>query len=170
MAKRVSHILLEGTFDNITIYKRGNQYCVRMCHRLDSKRVKTSLCFRRTMEYAGLMSTSSTIASRVYRALPASWKQYWMYKSFVGEAMEMLKNGTSAEAAEKTLWLRYAAEFAEGYKEENEFIRNKEAGSKKARCKDQGTRQKVRTAGLVPCLLSSYVLPSCALYSYSRAG
>jgi hypothetical protein len=127
------------------------------------------------MVYAGMMSCSSTIASRVYRALPATWKQYWMYKSFVGETMEMLKNGTSAEAAEKTLWLRYAAEFAEGYKEENEFIRNKDAGHKytvKKKIKYRFTKymgqdkgRKVQIAGFVACIVSP-----CPLNAYSRVG
>ena len=47
-----------------------------------------------------------------------------MYRSFVGEAMTLLKEGKSDEEATRVLWLRYAAEFAPGYREEQEFEQN----------------------------------------------
>jgi hypothetical protein len=37
------------------------------------------------------MAKASTIGSMVYNALPAHWRQFWMYQAFTGEALKMLK-------------------------------------------------------------------------------
>ena len=74
------------------------------------------------MLYAGLLKRGSLIASSVYAALPEHWKQFWMYRAFVGEAMALLKGGHTDEAAKDILWDRYVAEFAEGYEESEVFV------------------------------------------------
>jgi hypothetical protein len=84
--------------------------------------VKKSKAFKNTMAFAGLLKRASVIASKVYKALPEHWKEFWMYRSFVGEAMGMLKVGKTDEEALKVLWERYAAEFGEGYREEEGFV------------------------------------------------
>jgi hypothetical protein len=89
---------------------------------LTGKRVKTSKRFVNTMAYAELLKRASRIASQVYAGLPAHWKQFWMYRSFVGEAMEMLKEGKTDKEAFQVLWERYAAEFTAGYEEETAFV------------------------------------------------
>ena len=121
MAKQVGPFFLEGLYGNICFYKVKGRYLVRQKSTLTGKRVKTSAAYKLTMLYAGMMSTSSKIASVVYKALPAHWKQFWMYRAFVGEAMEMLKEGKGVEEIRQVLWERYAAEFVEGYSEEKEF-------------------------------------------------
>ena len=121
MARQTGPFFLEGLYGNICFYKVKGRYMVRQKSTLTGKRVKTSAAYRVTMVYAGMMSTSSKIASAVYKALPAHWKQFWMYRAFVGEAMEMLKEGKAVEETRRVLWERYVAEFTEGYAEENEF-------------------------------------------------
>ena len=74
------------------------------------------------MLFAGLMARSSAIGSAIYKELPPHWKQFWMYRAFVGEAMTMLKEGKTDKEALEILWKRYAAEFASAYREEEEFI------------------------------------------------
>jgi hypothetical protein len=121
MARQTGPFFLEGLYGNICFYKVKGRYLVRQKSTLTGKRVKTSAAYRVTMVYARMMSGSSKIASAVYKALPPHWKQFWMYRAFVGEAMEMLKVGKVVEEIRRVLWERYAAEFAEGYAEENEF-------------------------------------------------
>ena len=121
MARQTGPFFLEGLYGNICFYKVKGRYLVRQKSTLTGKRVKTSAAYKVTMVYARMMSTSSTIASAVYKALPAHWKQFWMYRAFVGEAMAMLKEGKAAEEIREVLWGRYAAEFTEGYVEEKEF-------------------------------------------------
>jgi|GEM_PF-1499086 len=38
------------------------------------------------------MAKASKIGSAVYKALPEDFRQFWMYRAFVGEAMKMLKD------------------------------------------------------------------------------
>ena len=121
MARQTGPFFLEGLYGNICFYKVKGRYLVRQKSTLTGKRVKTSTAYKLTMVYARMMGTSSKIASAVYKALPAHWKQFWMYRAFVGEAMEMLKEGKVVEEIRRVLWERYAAEFTEGYAEENEF-------------------------------------------------
>jgi hypothetical protein len=121
MAKQVGPIFLVGTFDGVHFYKMGDDYYVRMQSSLDGKTVKTSPRFRNTMKYAQMMACSSRIGSVVFKALPARFKESWMYRAFVGEAMEMFKTERPYEEVFEVLWKRYAAEFQEGYDEMMEF-------------------------------------------------
>ena len=122
MARQTGPVFLQGTYGNICCYYSSGQWLVRQKSTLTGKRVKTNARFRVTMVYAGLMKRSSKIASLIYRALPEHWKAFWMYRSFVGEAMEMLKMGKTDEEAGRILWERYVAEFGEGYEEGLEFV------------------------------------------------
>ena len=121
MAKQVGPIFLVGTFGGVHFYKMGDDYYVRMQSSLDGKTVKTSPRFRNTMKYAQMMACSSRIGSVVFKALPARFKESWMYRAFVGEAMEMFKTERPYEEVFEVLWKRYAAEFQEGYDEMMEF-------------------------------------------------
>ena len=121
MARQTGPVFLQGLYGNASFYWAQGEWRVRQKSTLTGKRVKTSKRFALTMVYAGLMGRSSKIASVIYKALPAHWKQFWMYRAFVGEAMDMLKEGKTDTEAQKVLWQRYAAEFSAGYKEEVEF-------------------------------------------------
>lgn len=121
MSIQTGPIFLQGTYGNICAYYCSGQWRFRQKSTLTGKRVKTSPHFRNTMLFAGLMARSSAIASAIYKALPSHWKQFWMYRAFVGEAMNLLKAGTTTEETTRILWQRYAAEFTPGYSEAKEF-------------------------------------------------
>jgi hypothetical protein len=109
MAKQIAGLcFLEGTFDELTFYKMEGKYYVRVKSSLTGKRVKTSPEFRLTMCYANLMGRASKIGSAIYKALPANWRQSWMYRSFTGEAFTLLKeNPYTDEEVKQILWKTY---------------------------------------------------------------
>lgn len=121
MSIQTGPVFLQGRYGNISAYYCSGQWRFRKVSSLTGKRVKTSPRFRNTMLFAGLLGRASAIGSAIYAALPPHWKQYWMYRSFVGEAMTMIKEGKTDEEALLVLWNRYAAEFATGYAEEKDF-------------------------------------------------
>lgn len=109
MAKQIAGLCrLEGTFDQLTFYKMEGQYYVRVKSSLTSKRVKTAPEFQHTMLLAGLMARASKIGAQVYKALPPGWRQFWMYRSFTGEALLLLKhNPYTDEQVKQILWKCY---------------------------------------------------------------
>jgi hypothetical protein len=109
MAKQIAGLcFLEGTIDDLTFYKMEGQYYVRVKSSLSSKRVKTSPEFKWTMIYARLLARASKIGSAIYKELPPGWRQFWMYRSFTGEAFTLLKeNPYSDEEVKQLLWKCY---------------------------------------------------------------
>ncbi len=109
MAKQIAGLcFLEGTFDDLTFYKMEGQYYVRVKSSLSSKRVKTSPEFKWTMIYARLLARASKIGSAIYKELPPGWRQFWMYRSFTGEAFTLLKeNPYTDEQVKQLLWKCY---------------------------------------------------------------
>jgi hypothetical protein len=109
MAKQIAGLcFLEGTFDGLTLYKMDGQYYARAKSSLSSERVKTSPEFRWTMVYARLLARASKIGSQIYRGLPPGWRQFWMYRSFTGEAFTLLEeNAYSDEEVKQLLWTCY---------------------------------------------------------------
>ena len=109
MAKQIAGLCrLEGTFDDITFYKMDGQYYARAKSTLSSERVKTSPEFKWTMVYARLLGRASKIGSQVYKALPPGWRQFWMYRSFTGEAFTLLKeNDYTDKQVKQLLWNCY---------------------------------------------------------------
>jgi len=100
---------LVGRFDFITLYKVGDQIRMRVRRPLSRKRVLKSPEFRNTRIYAGWMARASKIGSQVYRSLPKEFRQFWMYRAFVGEAMTMLKQGKlNDKQVFSILWKTYA--------------------------------------------------------------
>lgn len=49
------------------------------------------------MVHGELLGRGSKIASAIYKALPRDFRQQWMYRSFTGEAVQLLKTGKSDE-------------------------------------------------------------------------
>ena len=109
MAKQIAGLCrLEGTIDQITFYKMDGQYYARAKSTLSSERVKTSPEFKWTMVYARLLVRASKIGSQVYKALPPGWRQFWMYRSFTGEAFTLLdQNSYTDEQVKQLLWKCY---------------------------------------------------------------
>jgi hypothetical protein len=101
---------LVGRYDFLTFYKVGEQIRIRVRKPLSRKRVLKSPEFKNTRMYAGRMARASKIGSRVYQALPKEFRQFWMYRAFVGEAMTMLNQETLQDEEMFTvLWKTYAA-------------------------------------------------------------
>jgi len=108
MAKQIAGLCrLEGTFDGITFYKMQGEYYARKKSKLTAEDVKTLPNFACTMIYAGLLGRASKIGSVIYQQLPENWRQFWMYRSFTGEAMKMLEGGATEQEAKDYLWKTY---------------------------------------------------------------
>ena len=122
MARQVGPIFLRGTYDGVHFYERDGKYYVRMQSTLAGHTVKTSPRFKNTMKFAQMMACSSKIGSVVFKALPVGFKESWMYRAFVGEAMDMFKQMMAYEEVFAVLWRRYAAEFQERYDEMEGFV------------------------------------------------
>jgi hypothetical protein len=105
MAKQAGLCFFEATIDDITFYKMEGKYYARVKSSLSSKRVKTSPEFKWTMRSAGRLARASKIGSQIYKALPPGWRQFWMYRSFTGEAFTLLKeNAYTDEEVKQLLW------------------------------------------------------------------
>jgi hypothetical protein len=108
MARQAGKIKIEGrTIGRLVFYKMNGEYYARTKSGLTAKRVKKDPKFRRTMIYAGLLGRASKIGSVVYKALPAEFKEFWMYRSFTGEALKLLKGGMKDEEVAKRLMNAY---------------------------------------------------------------
>lgn len=99
MAKRkvIHPLYYNGTIGNITFYTMYGQLYARSKSSLTAKRVRSDKKFHKTMKFAGMMAKASSIGSNVYKALPVSWRQSWMYRAFTGEALQMLMQGIKEE-------------------------------------------------------------------------
>lgn len=84
-----------GTIDNICFYKLEGQYYARSKSTLDGRRVKKDMAFTKTMDHAKLLSTSSKIASEIYRTLSKEKKGRKIYQKIVGQVMQQLKEQQS---------------------------------------------------------------------------
>jgi hypothetical protein len=107
MAQQLGPLFFECTWDDITLYKMEGKYYLRKKSRLTREKVLTHKAFRLTRIYANLLAAASKIASSIYTDLPIEWRQFWMFRSFTGEAMKMLEGGQSAQQAYDYLWETY---------------------------------------------------------------
>jgi hypothetical protein len=108
MAKQCGPVYLEKTIDDLVFYKMQGEYYARAKSSLTAKRVETNEKFVRTMYSANRMARASQIASAIYQALPPGWRQFWMYRSFTGEAFMLLKTELYTQDEVKTLlWNTY---------------------------------------------------------------
>jgi hypothetical protein len=99
---------LVKTIDDLVFYELCGEYYARKKSSLSSDRVKTSPEFRRTMVHAHLLVRASKIGAQVYKALPPGWRQFWMYRSFTGEAFIFLQdNPYDDEEVKQLLWKCY---------------------------------------------------------------
>lgn len=132
MAKVYAPFCIERTMCGLTFYKANGQNLVRKKSSLSARRVKTSPAFALTRYHADLLKQASKIASEVYRALPVNWRQYWMFRAFTGEAMQLIKEGKKTEEVIKELKKVYI----------DEILKTQEK-----RPREQGTRDKEQGTG-----------------------
>lgn len=107
MAQQCGPLFLECTWDDLTFYKMDGKYYARSKSRLTRNRVLTHPDFAMTMAYARLLATASKIAASIYSDLPINWRQYWMFRSFTGEALTMMDAGATPQQAYDYLWVTY---------------------------------------------------------------
>lgn len=81
----------------ISVYEVDGQMRVRVKNPLSRKTVLESPKFKNTRKYSNWMARASRIGSAVYNALPDDFREYWMYRAFVREAMQLLKSGMTDE-------------------------------------------------------------------------
>jgi hypothetical protein len=145
MAKQLGPIFLECTWDDLTFYKMDGKYYARKKSRLTREKVLKHKAFAKTRFYAGRLVTASKIASSIYSDLPLNWRQFWMFRSFTGEAMTMLNNDSTPQEAYDYLWETYV-EYWVLYQEATGILL--QTGRKKQpfkRSRDYKTRLKHRT-------------------------
>lgn len=85
--------------------------CGLICRALNPhtrKRILKDPRFAEFRKCSKRMAKASKIGSAVYTALPEDFRQLWMYRAFVGEAMKMLKEGMTGEKALESLFKTYA--------------------------------------------------------------
>src|SRR3954463_11027770 len=109
MAKYNAPFVIERTIRQLTFYRMDGKKYVRKKSSLTRRKVLYSPQFERTRHYAGLMGKASRIGSLVYNALPAYWRQGWMYRSFTGEAYTMLKQRKPEAEIQQVLLQRYVS-------------------------------------------------------------
>jgi len=107
MAEVFAPFVIQRTIKGLTFYCKGGRNFVRTKSSLTRRKVLYSPCFARTRHNAALMGRASKIGSFVYNALPAYWRQSWMYRSFTGEAFTMLKAGEKEAEIQQVLCERY---------------------------------------------------------------
>ena len=117
MAEVFAPFIINRTIRNLTFYCMEGRNFVRKKSSLTRRKVLHSPRFERTRHYASLMGEASKIGSFLYHALPAHWRQSWMYRSFTGEAFTMLKKGKEEWEIKQFLWDRYVQEVAGKQKE-----------------------------------------------------
>jgi hypothetical protein len=107
MAKVMGPIFLECTWDDLTFYKMEGRYFVRKKSRLTREKVLKHPAFAKTRFYANRLAVASKIASSIYSDLPIHWRQFWMYRDFTGEAINMLNQEATPQEAYDYLWKTY---------------------------------------------------------------
>jgi hypothetical protein len=107
MAQQLGPLFFECTWDDLTLYKMVGKYYLRKKSRLTREKVLMHKAFRLTRVYANLLAAASKVASSIYNDLPIEWRQFWMFRSFTGEAMKMLEDGQSPQEAYDYLWKTY---------------------------------------------------------------
>ncbi len=97
MAKQTGILQIEGSVGGFTFWVENGVNYVKKKSSLSGKKVKTSPRFANTMRNARWMAAASTIASAVYRSLPRQSRELRMHRAFVGQALEMVRQGMTKE-------------------------------------------------------------------------
>jgi hypothetical protein len=107
MAEVFAPFPIQRTMCNLTFYMMDGRNFARTKSSLTRRKVLYSPQFKNTRHHASIMAKASKIGSLVYNALPAYWRQGWMYRSFTGEAYTMLKARKKEEDIQQLLMQRY---------------------------------------------------------------
>lgn len=80
-------------FDHVVFYRLPCGLICRVLNPHTRKRILKDPKFAGFRKCSKLMAKASKIGSAVYKSLPEDFRQFWMYRAFVGEAFKMLKDG-----------------------------------------------------------------------------
>jgi hypothetical protein len=122
MAEVFAPFPIQGTMCNLTFYMIEGRNFVRAKSSLTRRKVLCSPQFKNTRHNASVLAKASKIGSVVYNALPAYWRQGWMYRSFTGEAYIMLKTGKKEEEIQQLLMQCYVEPIVNKQPENGNFI------------------------------------------------
>jgi hypothetical protein len=113
MAEIFAPFIINRTIRNLTFYSMDGRNFVRTKSSLTRRKVLYSPNFALTRHNASLMAQASKIGSYIYNSLPVHWRQFWMYRSFTGEAYTMLKKRKDELEIRQLLLDRYVKEVLE---------------------------------------------------------
>jgi hypothetical protein len=122
MAEVFAPFPIQRTMCNLTFYMMDGRNFVRTKSSLTRRKVLYSPQFKNTRHHAAVMAKASKIGSFVYNALPAYWRQGWMYRSFTGEAYTMLKAGKKEEDIQQLLMQCYVEPIVNKQPENENFV------------------------------------------------
>jgi hypothetical protein len=92
MARQLTGFIT-GTIDDLTFYKMSGAYYARQKSSLTRKRFQKDKAFERSRVSASRFATGNSLASAVYRMLPAEKKSYPLFCFVKKKAIQLLKQG-----------------------------------------------------------------------------
>lgn len=99
---------LKGRYGGVVFYRLPCGLICRFLTPHTRKRIRRDPKFAEFRKCSKRMSKASKIGSAVYKALPEDFRQFWMYRAFVGEALKMLKEeGMTGEQVLASLFRTY---------------------------------------------------------------
>ena len=107
MAIMPEGVQLSGTIGNVTFYQMYGRTYLRKKSSLTRKRVLKSKSFAKTRKCASDLGIASRIGSEVYRALPDTIRERWLYRAITGEAASLLYEGKTEQEVRAFLWEKY---------------------------------------------------------------
>jgi len=99
---------LKGRYGRVVFYHLPCGLICRFLTPHTRKRILKDPTFAEFRKCSKRMAKASKIGSAVYKALPEDFRQFWMYRAFVGEAFKMLKDeGMTGEQVLESLFSIY---------------------------------------------------------------
>lgn len=94
-------------FGPVVFYRLHGGLVCRALNPHTRKRILKDPKFAEFRKCSKRMAKASKIGSAIYKALPEDFRQFWMYRAFVGEAMKLLREGMTGEQVLESLFKTY---------------------------------------------------------------
>lgn len=98
MAKQIGDTIFTGTVGNLVFYKMYDQGYVRTKGSITRKQFKTKACFAGSRRSAERFALGNRLAGEMYRRLPVNEKTYTLFCKLKSIAIQLLKEGKTADA------------------------------------------------------------------------
>lgn len=125
MAKQAGSLFIEGTIDDLSFYKMGGMYYVRLKSCLTSKRFWSEAAFEGSRKSCHRFASGNRLASRVFQLVNAQKRTNGLFPFLRTKAIALLKKGRPAEDV-SFLLLDYLIDFG--------FIEKSTTGSEAQGC------------------------------------